>query len=126
MEGYLPHRLENESVPFPLLYAAKSSKDRSSKIKSIIDSPSITPSDVEELLIICIEANAFTHLRKVVNQEAEKAHYLLDSLKPTRAKDLLKSIVKQYTMRKCIRIMPIAICFCPIEISKNRKNNKTS
>ncbi len=47
VEGYLPHRLENESIPFPLLYAAKSSKDRSSKIRSIIDSPSITPSDVK-------------------------------------------------------------------------------
>jgi geranylgeranyl pyrophosphate synthase len=92
VEGYLPHRLKNESVPFPLLYAAKSSKDRASKIKSIIDCDSITPSDVKKLLIICIEANAFTHLRKVVNQEAEKAHLLLDSLKPTHAKDMLKSI----------------------------------
>jgi geranylgeranyl pyrophosphate synthase len=93
VEGYLPHRIENESVPFPLLYAAKSSKDRSSKIRFIMDSPSITPSDIQELLKICFEADAFIYLCKVVNQEAEKAHFFLDSLKPTPARDLLKSIV---------------------------------
>ena len=93
VEGYLPHRLENESVPFPLLYASKSSKDRSSKVRLILDSPSVTPSDVNKLLITCIEAGAFIHLRKVVNQEAEKAYVLLDSLKPTPARDMLKSIV---------------------------------
>lgn len=93
VEGYLPHRIENESVPFPLLYAAKSSKDRSSKIKLIIDKPSITPSDIKALLNICFEADAFVHLQKIVNQEAEKANSLLESLKPTRARELLRAII---------------------------------
>ena len=65
VEGYLPHRIENESVPFALLYAAKSSKDRSSKIKFIIDKPSITPSDIAELLNLCFEADAFVHLQEI-------------------------------------------------------------
>ena len=94
IEGYLPHRIENESVPFPLLYAAKSSEDRSSKIRFIIDSPSITSSGFQELLDICFEAEAFIHLRKIVNQESEKAYSLLDSLKPTPAREMLNSIIK--------------------------------
>ena len=94
VDGYLPHRIENESVPFPLLYAAKSSNDRSSKIRFIIDKPSITPSDIEELLKICFEADAFVYLQKVVNREAKRANSLLDSLKPTCARELLRSIIK--------------------------------
>jgi len=93
VEGYLPHRIQNESVPFPILYAAKSSKDRSSKIRSIIVKPSITPTDIEEILKICFDADAFIYLRHIVNQEAAKTNFLLDSLKPTLARELLRSFV---------------------------------
>lgn len=93
VEGYLPHRIENESVPFPILYAAKSSKGQSSKLKIIIDNPPITRKGVKELYDICLETEAFIHLRKIVNQEAEKAYTLLDSLTPTPAREMLNSII---------------------------------
>ena len=49
MEGYLLHRIENESVPLPILYAAQSSKERLLKIQYIITKSSLTSADAKEL-----------------------------------------------------------------------------
>ena len=92
IEGYLLHRIRNESVPFPLLFAAKSPENLS-EIRSIINNPSIASFDVQKLSKICLEAKAFIHLAKVVNEEAQKAHCLLNSLEPTSAREILRSLV---------------------------------
>lgn len=93
VEGYLLHRIENESVPLPLLYAAKSSKERYLRIKSVIEKTSLTRSDAKELFYLCKEAKAFTYVYEVANREADKAIIQLDSLKSSYAQKILKLIV---------------------------------
>ena len=93
LDGYLPHRIENESVPLPLLYTAKSAKSRHSKIECIIKKTSLAPSDARALLELCLEAEAFPYMRNVANEEAEKAMFSIDFLKPSPARELLKLVI---------------------------------
>ncbi|HLN90000.1 MAG TPA: polyprenyl synthetase family protein, partial [Candidatus Binatia bacterium] len=54
LEGYLVHRLKFESVPLPVLLAAKSSSKRRLQLESIIKKNIFKNSDIEEILSLCI------------------------------------------------------------------------
>jgi geranylgeranyl pyrophosphate synthase len=102
-DGYLPHRIENESVPLPLLYTAQSSRKRHSDVECIIKKISIAESDVTELLKLCIEADAFAYVCEIANREATDATSQLGFLKPSRAREILKLIVDS-TLRSVLEL----------------------
>ncbi|MGD9131952.1 MAG: polyprenyl synthetase family protein [Candidatus Bathyarchaeota archaeon] len=95
IEGNLPYRLEYESIPLPLLYTAKSSKDNKFKIKLILEKSAITSSDVRELLEFCFESEAFAYVRNIAKQNARKATRRLRILKPSSARNLLELMVEK-------------------------------
>jgi len=95
IRGTLPHRIEYESVPLPLLYTAKSSKEKYLKIKFIIDKSSVTPLDVEELLRFCFEAEAFDYICGMAKQNEREAINRLRTLKNTGARNVLALIIRK-------------------------------
>ncbi len=93
--GTLPQRLENESVPLPILYAAQTSKKRYTEIKSILEKSFIVPLDTRELLRFCIEAEAFPYVLHLAEQNARKAAFSLNQIKPSAARIALELIIKK-------------------------------
>ena len=89
IEGDLAHRIMHESLPLPLLYAAKSSKKGSLEIKKIIDKSSINPLDVKRLLEFCFETEAFEYVRKIAFKNKKKAARNLRTLKSSEARNAL-------------------------------------
>ncbi len=99
VEGCLLHRIEHESVPLPLLYAAQSSRKRYSKIESIINKAPLASLDARELLRLCFEADSFAYVGKLAHREAAKATFQLDSLKASYARNILKLIIDDSAQR---------------------------
>jgi geranylgeranyl diphosphate synthase type I len=95
MEGSLPHRLQYESVPLPILYAAKSSKEKFLKINSILENSPITSLDVSELLQICFETNAFMYVYDIAKQNAKESAKKLRLLRSTEARNILSLMNKK-------------------------------
>lgn len=88
LEGSLLRRLKYESVPLPLIYAAKSSKENSAKLKAILGGDA-TPSDIGPLLDLCFETDAFNYVRKIAQKNMDKAVRLLHTLMPSKARTAL-------------------------------------
>jgi len=93
LEGDLLRRLECESVPLPLLYAAKASKSNTLKLKSILEGP-INSSDIEILLEICFDTKAFDYVRNVAQKNVDEAIKLLNTLEPSKANKFLKLMIE--------------------------------
>ena len=89
IEGNLPQRLKNERVPLQLLYAAKTSKTANMKIKSTLDKKKITPTDVCELLDICLQTKTFDYIKKIAKKTSTEAIQDLCILKPSFAREML-------------------------------------
>lgn len=94
LEGNLPYRLKNESVPLPILYAAKSSKETYLKIKSILERFPITSSDIRNILEACFETEAFNYVLNMAKQNAMEATRKLNLLKKSGAQDSLVLIIE--------------------------------
>ena len=92
----LPHRLEFESVPLPLLYAAKSSKQRYDRIKTIIKKPRITPFDVKTLLNLCFEAESFDYIQKMAKKNRNLALKSLQIIRPSTPRHMLSLMISKY------------------------------
>lgn len=88
-EGNLPYRLRHESIPLPLLFAAKSSKQRYHRIQSIIQKSLIGDEDVKELREICIESEAVEKVLDLAKKNKKKAEQKLTYLRPSPARDVL-------------------------------------
>ena len=95
IEGNLPHRLKYESVPLPLLFAAKSSELKYRNIKAIIQKAAVEEKDVKELLKICFESMALEYLYDLAKKNKEKAAQKLMSLRPNRARAVLSLMNRQ-------------------------------
>jgi geranylgeranyl pyrophosphate synthase len=93
-EGYLIHRLVNESIPLPLLLAAKSSNDRYSRIEAIITKKTLTTEDETNLINLCFEADAYEFVHDIAIQEVNNAISHLHCLKPTESKLILQLIIE--------------------------------
>jgi geranylgeranyl diphosphate synthase type I len=93
LEGGLLRRLAYESVPLPLLYAAKASKENSAKLKAILEG-GVTPSDIGPLLDLCFETDAFDYIRKIAQKNMDEAVRLLHTLEPTKARAALTLMLK--------------------------------
>ncbi len=95
IEGNLPHRLQFESVPLPILYAAKSSNKNYSEIRSILEKSNITPPDVRRLLQICFDEEAFAYVLNLAKQNSIEATTKLRMLNPSKPRKLLSLMLKQ-------------------------------
>lgn len=105
VKGDLPHRILYESVPLPLLYAAKSSTKRYLKIKKIVEKNSIGQSDVKSLVKLCFETEAFEYILNLAKKTQAQANSKLGKLRNSNAQDVLRSILNwSYTRvaRSCI------------------------
>lgn len=95
IEGNLAHRIENESVPLPLLFAAKSSEESYLKINSIIQKKTLNPSDVRALLKTCFETEAFVYVQSLAKENLKQATIKLSFIKPSQTRRLLMSMIEQ-------------------------------
>ena len=90
IEGNLPSRLENESIPLPILYAAKYSNENYVKIKSFLDEPVSISAKVRDILKLCFETEAFKYVLKKSRENSRKARQKLDLLKKSEAQKWLE------------------------------------
>jgi geranylgeranyl pyrophosphate synthase len=90
---YLPCRLKNESIPLPILYAAKSSKSNEIKIKSILEQSSITLKDVLIIWEFCLKSDTFNYVLRLAKENEMKAIRKLNLLKKSEARCVLTSMV---------------------------------
>jgi geranylgeranyl diphosphate synthase, type I len=95
MEFNLCERLKNESVPLPILFAAKSSKARYAQIRSIIENSRIGSQCIEELADLCSETGAFSYVLSTVKENASLALEKLGLLKPSDARSVLELMVEK-------------------------------
>ena len=92
--GSLLRRLEYESVPLPLLYAAKVSKENSVKLKSILEGR-IAPTEIKPLLDLCFETEAFNYVHEIAQKNVEEGIRILHKLKPSKARTALTLMIKE-------------------------------
>ena len=92
VKGDLLNRIEHESIPFPLLFAAKSSKKIFVQINDIIKKPQITPMDAKNLLKFCFETEAFEYIRRIGEKNKIEAARKLEIIKPSKSRNLLSAM----------------------------------
>jgi len=92
LKGDFLHRIKYESVPLPVLYAAKASKENYLQIKAILGKPEIDPLDAKTLLKFCFETEAFEYVRKIAEENKVRAARKLLLLRPTSAKAMLSAL----------------------------------
>ena len=95
----LPHRIKYESVPLPLLYAAKTSGSKREKIKKIINKNKISLSDIETLSEFCFETEAFEYVNNLAKKKGEEAQRKLSVLRPSLSRTMLLAIIMQANAR---------------------------
>ncbi len=96
IEGNLPERLENESIPLPILFSAKSSPLRYSKIQKSLRKTNICSNDIEFLLELCFEADAFSYVKNLSEKNYREAIRILDELRTSEAQQALRQIAGHY------------------------------
>jgi geranylgeranyl pyrophosphate synthase len=95
IEGNLIHRLKYESVPLPLLFAAKSSVERLTKIQAILKNLKSSPSMIRQLLEICFECNAFSYAVDSARKNFNVTNRCLNEIKPSSSRDVLLNLNKK-------------------------------
>jgi geranylgeranyl pyrophosphate synthase len=95
LEGNLPCRLQNESVPLPILYAAKSSTEAFIEIKSILEKETVSESDVRKILELCFGADAFNYVKNIAKQNAMEATQNLGLIRKSGAQASLELMINQ-------------------------------
>jgi len=95
LEGNLSHKLQYESIPLPILYASKVSKENLHEIKSILERSTIPPSAIRRLVELCFEAEAFKYVSDIAKKNVEEAVQKLDTLKPSNAREALKTLLEK-------------------------------
>ncbi len=92
-EGNLKLRLENESVPLPILYAAKASKENYGKTQNILNKKSLSTQDLLALLDLCIQSRSFDYILLQARENKENASKKLSELEDSNAKAALSLIL---------------------------------
>lgn len=88
-DGALFNKLDRESVPLPILYTSKNSENYQ-KIKLIFDKQFFSAKDVETILKLCFECNAFVYISNLAEKNKIEALEKLCQLKPSFARDILQ------------------------------------
>jgi geranylgeranyl diphosphate synthase type I len=90
----LPNRIEFESVPLPLLFAAKSSPEKYMAIKKIIGKRQLSPTNARKLLGISFEANAFVYIKNIAKKHEQLGTARLKKIKHNPAIEVLLSMIE--------------------------------
>ncbi len=88
----LPHRIEYEHLPLPILYALENPKHRK-RIKSLLCKSKIQPEQAEELFKITYEAGGLAGYEKATKRLMRICRKQLDSLSPSEARSTLNNVV---------------------------------
>ncbi len=99
VKGDLAHRIKYESIPLPLLYAAKTSDNVRKRIKTIVNKKEISLSDVEVLSKICFDSQAFEYINNLAKKKGEEAYHKLSELKSSMSRTLLLATAIQANAR---------------------------
>jgi len=108
-QGNLSQRLLFESVPLPVVYAAKSSSIIQTKLQSIIQKESINPPEIAYIVQQCIDTGAFSHVYELAKLNINEATKMLKKVPCNPATSNLKLVVKNASrvMRKlCLEYFP--------------------
>ena len=93
-EWNLALRLENESVPLPILHAAKASAQNFLRINSIL-SKKLDPEGYAELLQLGRFSNSFNYVLKRAEETKYHAKEKLSEIEKSRARDILSLMLDQ-------------------------------
>jgi len=96
IEGNLPERLLNESIPLPILFASKASKDNCTTIQRIFKQATIHEADIENLLKLCFDSEAFQYINRIYCENDQEIENSLTILPASEAKNALLQITKEY------------------------------
>jgi geranylgeranyl diphosphate synthase type I len=99
VKGDLLHRIKYESVPLPLLYAAKSSTSIYKQIERIVNKKEISASDMKSLLKFCFETEAFEYVNNLAKKKGEEARRKLSVLRPSLSRTMLLAIIMRANAR---------------------------
>ena len=91
LDGNLIRRLENESIPLPILYAAQSSKKNLNMMKSIFKKEKpISKKDLISILKIVYATDWLNFVDSIAKRELEEGINYLNMIKPTQARKIMK------------------------------------
>jgi geranylgeranyl diphosphate synthase type I len=94
VEGNLQSRLEDESVPLPVLHAAWASQIAKSRLKRLLLKQRISSSDVMIVLKSCYETDSFNYALGLARSNEHDALNKLNELKKSEAQNALTLLVK--------------------------------
>ena len=94
IEGNLQSRLEDESVPLPILHSAWSSPKAKSKIKKILTKQRVRPKDVMVILKSCFETESYNYALDLAKENEREALNRIKTLKKSEAQKALTLLVK--------------------------------
>jgi geranylgeranyl pyrophosphate synthase len=94
IQGNLSQRLLFESVPLPIVYAAKSSSHIRTELQSIIQKESISPPEIAYIVQQCIDTGAFSYVYKLAESNISEAIELLKKVPCNPASSNLRLILE--------------------------------
>ena len=94
IKGDLLHRVEYESLPLPILYAAQYSPQNYVKIGKILAKKHMVPQDAKSLLKLCFETEAFEYVRRLAQKNEAEATCLLGSIGSGKAREALILLIE--------------------------------
>ena len=94
VELNLSDRLQDESVPLPILYAAKTSSKNKILIKNIIEKSAEDVPKFEKLLTICFNSKSFDYVLNKAKETTREALEALDLIKASTSKTVLGFMIR--------------------------------
>jgi geranylgeranyl pyrophosphate synthase len=94
LRGDLINRLQYESVPLPILFAAKDSRKNYDTINSVLKNSSLTTFDIKELLGLCFDVEAFAYIENIANTVAERGTRNIRRLDANKARGILELMIR--------------------------------
>jgi len=94
IEYNLSNRLQYESIPLPILYAAKKTKGKKRVLKDIVAKSSLEDSDYAQILDACVKTKAFTYLIRRAEETAKQTMKKLECLTESKSKNALVFMIK--------------------------------
>jgi geranylgeranyl diphosphate synthase type I len=94
IQGNLSQRLLFESIPLPVVYAAKSSVCIQTRLQSIIQKESINPLEIAYIVQQCIDTGAFSYIYELARLNISEAIKMFEKIPCNPATSNLKLIVE--------------------------------
>ncbi len=94
VEGTLQYRLENESVPLPILHSSWSSQKTKSIMSEILAKRRISHSDIMIIIESCFETKSFNYTLDLAKQSRQEALDRIGQLRKSEAREALTQLVK--------------------------------